>query len=246
MSVRVFFSANLKENQKEILKKAGFEPVSISLIKTVPLEFSSEEVLKFSPDFTVISSKNGVKHFFSRISPEKIRNSKFIAVGSSTAEKLKEIDIEPLVPENFSGEGLVELLKTINLTGKRFLIVRPKVARKVVSEFLREKGAEVKEVVVYETIANEDIKEDLIVEIEKGFEILAFTSPSNFKSFLNLTGEKGKVILNEGKIIPIGHVTQKAIEKLGFKTWKLPLNYTIDGILNLILQGGSDANREVS
>ena len=80
MPVRVFFSAELKENQKEILRKAGFEPVSIPLIRTIPVEFSMEEVLAFSPDFVIISSKNGVKHFFSRIPPEKFKSSRFIAV----------------------------------------------------------------------------------------------------------------------------------------------------------------------
>ncbi len=235
MPVRVFFSAELKENQKEILRKAGFEPVSIPLIRTIPVEFSMEEVLAFSPNFVIISSKNGVKHFFSRIPPEKFKSSRFIAVGSSTAKKLEELSIEPLIPENFSGEGLVELLNSIDLDGKKFLIVRPKVARKLVSEFLKKSGAEVKEVVVYETVANEDIKETLMAEINKDFEILAFTSPSNFKSFLRLTGEKGREILNKGKIVPIGHVTQKAIEKEGFKVWKVPMEYTVEGIIDLIV-----------
>ena len=236
MPVRVFFSAELKENQKEILRKTGFEPVSIPLIRTIPVEFSMEEVLAFSPNFVIISSKNGVKHFFSRIPPEKFKSSRFIAVGSSTAKKLEELSIEPLIPENFSGEGLVELLNSIDLDGKKFLIVRPKVARKLVSEFLKKSGAEVKEVVVYETVANEDIKETLTAEINKDFEILAFTSPSNFKSFLRLTGEKGREILNKGKIVPIGHVTQKAIEKEGFKIWKVPVEYTVKGIIDLIVK----------
>jgi uroporphyrinogen-III synthase len=242
MPVRVFFSAELKENQKEILRKAGFEPVSIPLIRTIPVEFSMEEVLAFSPNFVIISSKNGVKHFFSRIPPEKFKSSTFIAVGSSTAKKLEELSIEPLIPENFSGEGLVELLNSMDLDGKKFLIVRPKVARKLVSEFLRKSGAEVKEVVVYETVANEDIKETLMAEINRGFEILAFTSPSNFKSFLRLTGERGREVLNKGKIVPIGHVTQKVIEKEGFKIWKVPVEYTVRGIIDLIVK----VNREHS
>jgi uroporphyrinogen-III synthase len=91
-------------------------------------------------------------------------------------------------------------------------------------------------VVVYETVANEDIKETLTAGINKDFEILAFTSPSNFKSFLRLTGEKGREILNKGKIVPIGHVTQKAIEKEGFKIWKVPVEYTVKGIIDLIVK----------
>ena len=41
--------------------------------------------------------------------------------------------------------------------------------------------------------------------------------------------------LKEVKIVPIGHVTAQAVEKRGFKVWKLPFVYTVDGIVELIL-----------
>ncbi|TCK05228.1 uroporphyrinogen-III synthase [Phorcysia thermohydrogeniphila] len=233
--MRVFISAEVSREQEERLKKAGFSVTAFPLIKTSPLPFEPEEAYRFNPDFVVISSKNGVKHFFSRVSPSEFKNAKFIAVGSSTSQKLRELGIEPLIPENFSGEGVIELLKTLDLKGKRFLIVRPKVARKLVSEFLSEQGAVVKELLVYETVPDSSRKEQLQREIQNGFEVLAFTSPSNFKAFLELLGDSSEELLRRAKLIPIGHVTAKAIEKRGFKVFKIPSTYTLDGIVELII-----------
>jgi len=233
--VRVFISAEVSREQEERLKKAGFSVTAFPLIKTSPLPFEPEEAYRFNPDFVVISSKNGVKHFFSRVSPSEFKNAKFIAVGSSTAQKLRELGIEPFIPENFSGEGVTELLKTFPLKGKRFLIVRPKVARKLVSEFLSEQGAVVKELLVYETVTDFSRKEQLQREIQNRLDVLAFTSPSNFKAFLEIAEKPAERALKEAKLVPIGHVTAKAIEKKGFKVFKIPSTYTLDGIIELII-----------
>jgi len=232
--VRVFISAKISGEQEERLRKAGFSVTAFPLIKTLPLPFEPEEAYRFNPDFVVISSKNGVKHFFSRVSPDEFKSSKFIAVGSSTAQKLKELGIDPLIPDNFSGEGVIELLKRLNVEKKRFLIVRPKVARKLVPEFLSKNGAVVKELPVYETVPDSSRKEELQNEISKGLNVLAFTSPSNFKAFLELGKELAENTLKGAKIVPIGHVTAKAIENKGFKVFKIPSTYTLDGIVELI------------
>jgi len=233
--VRIFISTKVSDEQRERLKAAGFEMVAFPLIRTVPVDFEPEEVHTFRPDFIVISSKNGAKHFFSRISPKELETAKFIAVGSSTADRLRKLGLEPFIPENFSGEGLVELLKGFNLENKRFLIVRPRVARKVVSQFLREKGAEVKELITYETVPDASKKELLEKELKEGFDINSFTSPSNFKAFLELGKKLAEDTLKKCKLVPIGHVTAEALEKKGFKVWKTPSVYTVDGIIDIIL-----------
>ncbi|WP_457568942.1 uroporphyrinogen-III synthase [Desulfurobacterium sp.] len=235
--MRVFFPSELSREQTAILNKQGIAPVAIPLIKTVPLPFSAEIVESFEPDFIVFSSKNGVKHFFSRVPVDHIKNGQVIAVGKSTAKLLKNKGIEPLIPENFSGEGLVELIKKNKLKGK-FLLIKPKKARNLLPEFLKKEGNIVQEVIAYETVANTEAADELAKEVAKGFEIATFTSPSTFKSFLKLSGEKGKELLKKTKIIPIGHVTAEAIQKAGFKVWKLPQEYTLNGIINLIIEYG--------
>ncbi|WP_456397213.1 uroporphyrinogen-III synthase [Desulfurobacterium sp.] len=235
--MRVFFPSELSQEQIMTLDKHGITPVAIPLIKTIPVSFSADIVENFKPDFIVFSSKNGVKHFFSRIPAGHVRDTQIIAVGKSTAKLLEEKGIEPLIPENFSGEGLIELIKNSKLKGK-FLLIKPKKARNLLSEFLKKDGNIVQEVITYETVTNTEAADELTKEIVKGFEITTFTSPSTFKSFLKLSGEKGKQLLKKTKTIPIGHVTAEVIQKAGFKVWKLPQEYTLNGIIELIIEYG--------
>ncbi|SNR61988.1 uroporphyrinogen-III synthase [Desulfurobacterium atlanticum] len=233
--MRVFFPSFLPENLKRNLQKKAITCVEIPLIKTVPVDFNTN--IDFSSfDYVIFSSKNGVKHFLSRVPPSKIAKCNVIAVGKSTAEKLKEVGIPSETPKKFSGEGLISFFSSKNVKGKKFLIVRPKIARKVLKEFLEENGADVKEIIVYETIINKEMKDELLKTLKEKIDVFVFTSPSTFKSFLKLSQSTGEKALKEGKIIPIGEVTAKAVEKKGYKVWKIPDEFTLNGIVNTIIK----------
>ncbi len=234
----LFITTRIPDEEKNRLLRNGLTAEGFPLIKTVPVEFSAEEALNPAPDFVVFSSKNGVKYFFDKVSPEFLKNSKIIAVGASTAQTLSRYGFTPLTPEEFSADGIVELLKGFNVSGKTFLIVRPKVARKKVPEFLKASGAKVREAVVYETVTDDSKKDELLRALEKirPNAFIAFTSPSNLKAFLKLGGERGKEALKSSKIIPIGSVTEKAIREEGFSVWKIPKVFTVSGIVECILE----------
>ncbi len=234
MPVRFFISKELKERQKSLLRNNGVEFLGAPLIKTIPVNFNPQEALSFEPTSLVFSSKNGVKFFLKEVPYEKIIGKKVYAVGPSTAEYLKELGIKSEIPENFSGEGLIKLLKGKELKGERFLIVRPKKARKLLTSFLKERGVPFKEVIVYETIENQEVKPKVEEFFKEKVDFTAFTSPSNFKSFLKLFPHlKGK--LAESKVIPIGHITEKAIREKGINPLPPPKEYTVDGILEKLL-----------
>ena len=232
MPVRVFISAELPSDLKEKLESKGVELLSLPLIKTVPVDFNPLIVRAFSPDYVVFSSKNGVKWFFKKVPADWVKGS-VVAVGSSTAKKLRELGFSPLVPSEFSGEGLVELFKNQDLRGVRFLIVRPRVARKVFSEFLREKGAVVEELIVYETVQDTSNSGKILKFFEAGVDFAAFTSPSNFKSFLSQIPTK---VLDGINLIPIGTTTKKAIESAGFRCYTLPEEFSLKGIVETLLK----------
>ncbi|SMP19061.1 uroporphyrinogen-III synthase [Desulfurobacterium pacificum] len=238
MSVRFFVSSVLSEEHKRDLHNVGVEGVDFSLIKTERVPFSLKNDLW---DYAVFSSKNGVRHFFSDVLPDTLKDVTVVAVGKSTAKALQGLGFNPVIPHNFSGEGLVELFKQADLEGKRFLVVRPEKGRKVFVQFLRERGAEVEEVVVYRTVVNEEVAGVLEKELKKGFDFVSFTSPSNFKAFLSLGKELAKRVLKEAKVIPIGHVTADAVRKAGFSVYKMPEEYTLNGIVKLILEEVSNA-----
>jgi len=234
MSVRFFISRELTGEQKERLRKAGVEFLGLPLIKTLPVEFDAPSVSSFNPHFAVFSSKNGVRFFFNRFPPERLRGIKVVAVGSSTARELMKLGFSPLVPENFSAEGIVELFREADLKGMRFLIVRPRKARSLLREFLEGKGAQVLELVVYQTVPDREAGREVREFFSRRVDYAAFTSPSNFKSFLDVVPE-GRELLKGVGLIPIGHVTLKAIEKEGFSPLSPPSQYTVDGIIGELL-----------
>ena len=232
MSVRGFISASLPEELQKKLEKNGVEVLSLPLIRTVPVDFNPLVVKNFSPDFLVFSSKNGVKWFFERVPVEWVKCN-VVAVGSSTAGKLKSLGFSPLVPREFSGEGLIELFLEEDLQGRRFLLVKPRVARRTFANFLREKGAVVEELVVYETVYDNSCKDRLLEFFRRGVDFAAFTSPSNFKSFLSqVSGE----LVSGVKLIPIGTATKRAIEESGFTCYTVPEEFSLKGIVETVLK----------
>ena len=236
MPVRFFVSSPLSKKSEDRLKGAGVEFLALPLISFLPVEFSVQEVLNFSPDYAVFSSKRGVKFFFSRVSPELLKGVQVIAVGSSTAKELSALGFDPLVPEEFVGEGVVELLRNLPLKGARFLVVRPEKARSVVPDFLRESGASVKEVVAYRTVVNGEAEVPLKEFFSKPVDFVAFTSPSNFNAFKALLGkEEALKVLSRAKVVPIGPVSAEALKREGIEPYALPQKYTVDSLVDLVL-----------
>ncbi len=230
--MRVFISSKLPPDLERELLSRGVELLALPLIKTVPVEFNPLILRAFSPDYVVFSSKNGVKWFFDRVSVDWVE-CETVAVGSSTAEKLRELGFSPLVPSEFSGEGLVDLFKEKDLRGVRFLLVKPKVSRRVFSDFLKKKGAVACELIVYETVYDTSKKEELLNFFKSGVDFAAFTSPSNFKSFLSQVPTK---VLEGVNLIPIGTTTKKAIESAGFRCYTLPGEFSLKGIIETVLK----------
>ncbi len=235
MPVRFFISKELTESQSLKLKEAGVEFLALPLIETLPVDFDSRVVSDFSPNYAIFSSKNGVRFFFNRLDPSSLRGTEVIAVGSATAKELEALGFSPIVPENFSGEGLVGLLKNFDLREKRFLVVRPRKARSLVIDFLRERGANLLELIVYETVPREGVGREVFDFFLKGVDYAAFTSPSNFKTFLKVV-PKGRELLKGVKLIPIGHVTERAIEREGLTPLSPPKEYTVDGLIERLFE----------
>jgi len=233
MPIRFFVSSRLNDVLKRKLLEKNIDVVDVPLIKTEAIPFNLEPGFW---DYAVFSSKNGVRHFFSRISPDVLKCTSVVAVGKSTAKSLEDLGFKPLTPDNFSGEGLVELFRNEELTGKKFLVVRPEKGRRVFIEFLEKNGAVVEEVVVYRTVVNKEVSGVLCGELTKGFDFVSFTSPSNLKSFLSIGGALAQEVLEKSRIVPIGHVTAKAVEDAGFKVYKIPREYTLKGVVELVLE----------
>src|SRR5205085_6115887 len=76
------------------------------------------------------------------------------AIGPGTARALGEHGVRAdLVPERSIGEALVEELAGVEVEGRRVLVARAAEARDLVPDALRDRGAQVDVVALYETVA---------------------------------------------------------------------------------------------
>ena len=76
------------------------------------------------------------------------------AIGPGTAAELERHGVRAdVLPEQFVAEALVEALAPIEVEGRRVLVARAAEARSLLPDALRERGAELDEVALYETVA---------------------------------------------------------------------------------------------
>jgi uroporphyrinogen III methyltransferase / synthase len=176
-------------------------------------------------DWLLFTSANAVEQFMDRLG--NLRCSVSIAVvGSATAAKLNEWGLEPaLVPKEFRAEGLVEALPA-NLVGVRILFPRAEVARELLPEELRRRGATVDIVTVYRTIRANSGGVMEILESEQ-VDCLIFASPSAIPEDL-------KSLPTETALAVIGPVTREAAQLLGLTPSIVPPESTIPALVEAI------------
>ena len=112
---------------------------------------------------------------------------KIATIGAATSARVREwhlnVDLEAA---NRTSEGLLAAFGA-DLSGQDFLLPRPEESRDVLANKLRERGAEVHEIVVYKTVMPKCLPEEFLQLVEKeAIDLIAFTSSSTVLNLVNL------------------------------------------------------------
>jgi uroporphyrinogen III methyltransferase / synthase len=187
-----------------------------------------DEAIRRLPTYQwlLFTSANAVDQFMDR-KGETPCNVSIAVVGSATADKVIEWGFKPaLVPREFRAEGLLEAFPE-NMVGTRILFPRAEVAREVLPEELRRRGATVDIVTVYRTVKAQfgDIGEILA---EEKVDCIVFTSPSTIPD--DLTS-----VPSQTAIAVIGPVTREAAQLLGLTANIIPAESTVPALVREIL-----------
>lgn len=200
-----------------------------------------DEALAHVQDYhwLIFTSTNGVEHFFSRLfgagkDTRELGFAKAAAIGSATAEKLREYGIRAdVVPQEFRAEGILEALKGKLPPHAKILLPRAQEAREILPEKLREQGHTVDVVPVYQTVTAEDSAEELKAKLAAGeIDLVTFTSSSTVTNLLKLLG--GKELLSGVKLACIGPVTAETVRNNGLEPDMEAGEYTINGLVKVI------------
>jgi len=232
----------------EKLRELGAKCYEIPTIEIKPLESKEmeEEIKKLgSYDWIVFTSENGVEIFLQKVFEQGFdarifSHIKIAVIGSATKNKLLSFGLKAdLMPQNsFTQEGLVSEFSKLNLREKRILIARAKKARNVLPEKLKELGAYVKVLPIYETVLPENSKEKLKNVVKEGVDVITFTSSSTVENFFELLKEEKALmekLKKETVFASIGPITTETLKKYGFEPQIQAKVYNIDGLIEAIL-----------
>lgn len=178
-------------------------------------------------DWIIFTSVNGVKYFF-ELHQGQLPN-RIAAVGAKTKEALEALGYNvDMIPKQFSAEDLVDSFKGMDPTS--ILLIQGNLARPLLREELGRIGYNVKQIVVYENKLRVPEKKEMTVLKEGKVDLYTFTSPSTIHNYIELFG------LPDGPVATIGPITRQAAEQAGVMVSISPAEYTMDGLLEEIVQ----------
>ena len=185
-------------------------------------------------DWIVFTSANGVKVFWEALGAEPLpRELRVAAIGPATARALEARGVSlELVPEEYVAEAVAEVMSsTAGIAGARVLLPRAAGARKVLPERLQEAGAEVDEVALYDSVADEEGIARLREAVRKGeVDMLTFTAASTVRHYVEVAGPE----VGEALVAVIGPITAVAARDLGLPVHVEAEEYTVEGLLKAI------------
>lgn len=231
------------------LESLGATCVHLPTIAIYPRKIKRQQmnsILKKLPryDWILFTSRHGVEALeglaqrLKKRLPKLIRG-KICAIGPRTREALEASGLRAaLVPEIFSTEGIRQAFKEILIRGKKILIPRSNLAvRDELSRFLRQRGAVVEELVMYETAWVKQPPQRLKTAL-KNLDAATFTSASTVRGFLaSLAGAKLEVqrALNGAQVVAIGPATAQALRESGIRRFHLPKGaWTVEGLIEAV------------
>jgi uroporphyrinogen III methyltransferase/synthase len=223
------------------LEELGAEVVQLPTIRIAPpedpapLREAAERAASF--DWIVFTSVNGVEAFFAALAgvgrdARALAAARVCAIGPATAAAAARYGIRAdLVPDEFVAEAAVEALAATGVEGKRILLPRAEIARAVLPEGLRARGAEVAEVTAYRTVQDGAGSEEVRRRLHAGeVDLVTFTASSTARNFASLVGPD----VGAAKVASIGPVTSGTVRELGMEVHVEAGEYTIPGLVRAI------------
>jgi uroporphyrinogen III methyltransferase / synthase len=218
------------------LAALGAEVVEAPAIRIVPRPAPADlDVGAY--DLICLTSPNGAAILLDLVGDARaLAGVRVAAIGPGTAAELRRRGIvADVVAPVSTAEGLLDALGDEELGGRRVLVARASEARDVLPDGLRERGASVDVVALYDTVA-EALGAETLTAVE-GADYVTFTSSSTVRHFMEALG--GRALPNGARIVSIGPVTSATARELGLEVHAEAERHDIDGLVETLLAEAS-------
>jgi len=240
------------------LRKLGATVLEIPFIKIRkprsyrPLDSALRNISAY--DWLILTSVNGVEAMWERIGKLGLKSSdlnhlRIVAIGPATQKAIEQHRVKvDVVPKEYVAESVVRSLRR-RVKGKRFLLVRARVARDVIPRELRKAGAHVDVVEAYETVVPRASRMRLrstLANPARRPNVVTFTSSSTARNFAALAGPRALSDLNRIRLASIGPITSSTLLDVGLRVDIVANEFTIPGLVEAIVEDIKNPRRAPS
>lgn len=187
-------------------------------------------------NWLIFTSVNGVRFFLQRLDAGRtdlraIRGN-LCAIGPATRDALEQFHLKvDVMAEQYVAEGLLRTLSGFDLRGAKVLIARAAVARDILPDELRRRGASVDVVEAYRTSAPANLTVQAADALATKTDWITFTSSSTAS---NLIAACGVGVLSNIRIASIGPVTSETLRQAGAEVAVEASPHTVPGMVEAI------------
>ena len=227
----------------ELLENCGATVIAIPTIEIVARPANEvDQVVRSAKDYDWLffTSVNSVEIFFERavtIGIPVTSLPRICTIGPATSKKVSEFGAEvALQPKLFQAEGILEEFSSVHqdkISGIRILLPRASQAREILPQTLRQRGAIVDVIPVYDTVVPESNREKLEAALTKQtVDLITLTSSSTVHNLVLLAGDS--ISLEDFQFASIGPITTETALGYGLRVVVQPDHSTIPDLVTAI------------
>jgi uroporphyrinogen-III synthase len=235
------------ENFIRLVERLGGIPVLFPTIEITPpaswdaCDRAIDNIYMY--DGLILTSSNGAEAFVNRMIDrgndlKDLRGKLVYVVGEKTKHTVEKHGCAvTAMPEKFTALELSRIIQQEDLRGKCFLFARGNLGNSFLADSLKLLGAQVDQIVVYETTkpAAEQIDGVRSKLLNGEIDFITFTSPSTVTNFCSLfSAPEIGTMQRQLKVAVIGPVTAEAAEDAGFTVDVLADQSTIESMVESI------------
>lgn len=226
----------------DLLEANGAEVIQFPMIKIQPIE-GVDVPFPNEYDWVIFTSVNAVEIFYERLREKgkdtrAFGTSKICAVGPKTVEALHSIGIHPdFIPSHSRGSVIAAEIEDIR--DKRVLLPRAKIATADLRNGLRERGAHVEDVPLYDTVRVQgENRDEIETDLLNGrIDLVTFTSSSTVMNFLEMfPAHQPTVLLADVKVAVIGPTTHKTAVEHGVHVDVMAKEASIESLVEALIE----------
>ena len=231
----------------ECLESYGAEVIQFPTIETQPIPDNAalgRAIAQLSTyNWVIFTSVNAVEYFYRHLrenskDTRSFGNARICAVGQKTVAALDQIGIRAdYVPSQYRGAVLAAELEGV--VGQKILLPRASIAADDLPNGLRDRGAIVDTIPIYETVkAGAEGREVLEADLHNGrIDMVTFTSSSTVTNFLEMFGSPpSTALLDQVHIAVIGPSTEATVKAHGFTADILAQQASVESLAEEIVK----------